>query len=419
MRYWIYLVVAVLSISSAFAEDKRATQSISLDQVVVKLLKYNPQLLANDIEAQAAIARIEQAGQSTPITLGVELENFAGSGDFSGDDRLETTLSFARVLELGNKAELRGGVAQLEANLLRNQQDANTLDLLAEAARRYIDIAQGQREFEIAQSKVALAREVQKLVAKRVKFGKSPVAEQRRVKIELQRAELELEDLEHELDTAYLQLSSLWGELSPKFNAVTADLFALQNIGEFDNIVALLNRNPDLTQFATQDRLAKARINLARSRSELDIKFSGGITHFNESSDNALVLSASIPFGSSSRAKPFIEEASLIAQQQPINQQQRYAELYTNLYALYQEMNHSLHVVTSLQENIIPEAKLLLNDYQQGYEAGRYSLIELTIAQRTLLDAQLEAAVTASNYHRYKIDIERLTGSNLSRLEQK
>jgi len=383
------------------------------------VLEHNPQILAGDIEARAAVERIKQAQQSlSPLKLKLELENVAGSGAYSGNDQLETTLSFAKVLELGRKPALRESLAKTEANLLKNEQDAKKLDLLSEATRRFIEVVLDQQRLKIANNKLALIKGTQNIVAKRVRLGKSPQAEQRRVRIELERAKIELDDIKHELKVSRLKLSSTWGNTSPNFTFAQAELFSLQEPASFKQLEELLVRNPDLIQYATRERLAAARLNLAKSRGQSNIEISGGVRYFNESSDSALVLSASMPFGTSSRAKPYISEAQLLSQLTPYNREQRRITLHTNLYALYQEIYHAVEAVTALREIIIPEAELVLRGYKRGYEAGRYSLIELNTVQRTLLDARLEAAVTASIYHRNKIEIERLTGSNMARLEK-
>ena len=65
-------------------------------------------------------------------------------------------------------------------------------------------------------------------------------------------------------------------------------------------------------------------------------------------------------------------------------------------------------------EQIVPEAELALRDYEKGYRSGRYSLLELSDAQKTLLDARLESVMTAADFHNYRIEIERLTGQAMA-----
>lgn len=419
MRYWILLVTFVF-ILPAFAGEKTDANRISLEDVIANVLLHNPRILAGDIEARAAVSRIKQAQQSSsPLSLRLELENFAGSDTYGGDDRLETTLSFAKVLELGRKADLRGNVAKYQANLLKDEQDAKKLDILAKSTRRFIEVVLNEHELDIAHNRIALIKKTQAIVSKRVQLGRSPESEKRRIRIQLERAKIELEHVEHELQTSRLKLSATWGDLQPSFGSLQAELYALQEPVTFEQLAILLDRNPDLAQYATRERLAAARLNLATARRSNNIEIAGGIRHFNEASDTALVLSASMPLGVSSRAQPYEEEAQLLSRLTPYELQQRRIELHTALYQLSQEIKHAYEAVTVLRDIIIPEARQVLLDYQRGYEAGRYSLVELNNVQNTLLDVQLEAAVTASNYHRNKIEIERLTGKYMARPEDK
>jgi cobalt-zinc-cadmium efflux system outer membrane protein len=157
MRISIVLLLGILGFSSCIAADSPVQESLTLDAALLAVLENNPVLLAGDYQARAAAARIRQAQQSTSVQVKLELENFAGSGDFSGDDLLETTLSLGKVLELGNKADLRGEVAHNEAALLENERDAERLDLLAEATRRFIHVVVDQERLKIARDKLPVA----------------------------------------------------------------------------------------------------------------------------------------------------------------------------------------------------------------------------------------------------------------------
>ena len=202
MRICIVLLLGILGFGSCFAAELPAQDPLTFDEALLAVLENNPVLLAGDYQAQAAAARIRQAQQSTPVQVKLELENFAGSGVFSDDNLLETTLSLGKVLELGNKADLRGEVAHNEGALLGNERDAERLDLLAEAARRFIHVVVDQERLKIARDKLALAERTAAIVDERVRVGKSPDAERNRVRIAVARAEPEPEHAEHELATS-------------------------------------------------------------------------------------------------------------------------------------------------------------------------------------------------------------------------
>ena len=404
---------------SAGAANSKTYNKLTLDQAIINVLELSPVLKAADYESKAAAARIRIAKQSPRYRGLIELENFAGSGIFHGSDALETTLSLSKVLELGDKAKLRGDLSTNKAMLLRNEQDARRLDLLAETAKRFIEVVTDQQRLVNAKDSIDLARRTKQVVAKRVRAGKSPTAELRRAEIALARAGLELGHAKHNLETTRLKLVTLWGEMPQmetqiSFATADADLFKIEPVEAFESLVILLERNPDLVRFATEKRLAQSRSLLARSAGQSDMEISGGLRHFNIFDDTALVLSLNIPFGSSSRAKSHIKESEMMALRDPLVYEQQRLTLYATLFELHQEIKHAVDAVTALRETIIPQAQQALQDYEKGFAAGRYSYLELTEAQKLLLELKLEAVIAASDYHRYFIEIDRLTGAGLT-----
>jgi outer membrane protein, heavy metal efflux system len=413
MRQWI-IYLMFISLSASGAVVNQSSSRLTLEQVIINVLEHSPQIKAADYEAKAVASRIRSAQQSTPYRATIELENFAGSGRNAGSDNLESTLSLSKVLELGNKARYRGEVARNKVVLLQNEQDAKRLDLLADATRNFIQLVTDQERLEIATDSLSLARHTQDLVALRVKAGKSPKAELRRANITVARNKLKLENLEYVLASSRMKLTTLWGETRTQFSSAEADLFAIDEPAPFESLVLLLEDNPDLVRYANEKRLSETRIQLARSKKNADIEISGGIRHFNSTDDNALLMSLSIPFGSASRAAPDIDEAELSGQRDTYVYEKHYLNLYATLFEIYQNITHSVETVQTLRKTIIPQAQSVLNDYETGYTAGRYSFLELTEAQRALLDSRLEAVIAAADYHRYRIEIDRLTGAGLS-----
>ncbi len=414
MRFWLTIGLLLVWMPAAYAIEVQRAGPVTFAQIIIKILENNPVLKANDYEAQAAAARIRHARQSTPVKLNVEMENLVGSGRYNGFDSVETTMSLVKVLESGNKPVLRGRIAEQKASLLGSEQDVKRLDLLSRATRRFIHVAVDQERLEIATNKVDLIKRTMEIVAKRINAGRSPVAEKHRAAIELARAEIELEHAEHELVTSRLKLATMWGATTSDGLSVEAPLFELAKIDSFENLQTLLQQNPDLVRFATRQRLAEARLNLSKSRKRPDLELAGGIRYLSGTDDAAFVLSASIPLGSQSRAIPGIEEANLMALREPELYEQRRLALYGRLFEIYQELLHAQTAFDTLQQRIIPQAERLLRDYEKGYQAGRYSLLELTVAQQTLLDARLEVVIAAENYHRNRIEIERLTGAQMN-----
>ena len=413
MRQWIIYILFVFS-SVCFADNEQTRSKLTLNQAIINVLENSPMLKAADYESRAAAARIRSAQLSPGYRTSIELENFGGSGDNNGSNRLESTLSLSKVLELGDKAKLRGELSHGKAMLLRNEQDSKRLDLLADTTKQFIQVIIDQESIVIAKDSLALAKRTQKTVGQRVKAGKSPNAELRRANIAFARSELELDHAEHSLITSRLRLATLWGETNVYFTTADANLFKVENVTPFEALVKLLENNPDLVKYASEKRLATTRSLLARSSGRSDIEISGGLRHFNATDDTAFVLSLNIPLGSSSRASSKIEEAEILSLRDPYVYEQRRLQLYATLFEVHQEIKHAIDALKALRGKIIPLAERALKDYEKGYAAGRYSFFELTEAQRVLLDSRLEAVMTAADYHRYRIEIDRLTGAGLT-----
>jgi cobalt-zinc-cadmium efflux system outer membrane protein len=84
------------------------------------------------------------------------------------------------------------------------------------------------------------------------------------------------------------------------------------------------------------------------------------------------------------------------------------------LFALYEELQHSLHRAITLRDQILPRVEVALVETQRAFELGRYSYFELRAAQDDALRARTEATVALIDAHRNVIEIEALTGAALS-----
>lgn len=408
--YACLMFIPLFTVCAAEADSRTV---LTLDQAIINVLERNPMLKAADYEAKAAAARIRTAQLKPAFRTSVDLENFGGSGILSGSDVLESTLSLSKVLELGDKARLRRDVARNKAMLLRNEQDAKRLDLLVDVTKRFIQVVADQERLALAKHTLELAENNNQVVQLRVNAGKSANTELRYVGISLAKIQLELEHARHTLATSRLKLVTLWGDKTADFIEADADLFALEPPATFESLAQLLERNPDLVRFATEKRLATTNIQLARSRRKADIEIAGGLRHLNLTDDTGLVVSLDIPLGNRSRASPKVDEEEWNSQRQPYDLEQRRLELHATLFEVHQEIQHAIDAVSSYRDTIIPLSESALKDYEKGYNAGRYSLLELFVAQRTLIDARLEAVLAAADYHRYRSEIDRLTGAGL------
>jgi cobalt-zinc-cadmium efflux system outer membrane protein len=82
--------------------------------------------------------------------------------------------------------------------------------------------------------------------------------------------------------------------------------------------------------------------------------------------------------------------------------------------SLHQSLRQAITEVNSLQQQVIPVLQNVQQQTQSAYAVGNYSYVELISAQQEFLDAQLSLISSASNAHKIRAEIERLSGIPLS-----
>lgn len=398
---------SVLLLANAASFDSVVT----LDEAIALTLERHPALAAADHRARAMAARIRGAALQPPLRVGIELEDFAGTGSVSALDGLQTTLSLSRILELGDKSQHRVTVADNEARLVADQLTVQRLDLIADTARRFVDVIIAQERLAIVVSELELARETLETLDHRVRAGKSATVERDRGKIVVAEAQLNLTLAESEVAGSRQRLVAQWAARHAEFSQAQGDLFAVPQVPTLAELEESLERFPDLARQRTAIRLAEAREQLARASLQPDVDLSAGIRYLNDLDDAAFVVSANIPFGWAARARPQIDEAVSRSGAAQLDFQAGSLDLYHELAESHRKLVLSQVSVEALNGRIVPLAQGALAEYRNGYRLGRYSYLDLVAAQRALIQARRRAVQAAGDYHRLRVEIDRLTGA--------
>lgn len=397
------------------AEPVNPEGELTLARGIDAALRSNPDLLASAYELSAAQARIVQAGLRPNPELGLELENFAGTGATKGIDSLETTLSLSQVVELGGKRGLRRAAAEADLDVVGVEQRARELDVLSEVTSRFIDVVAAQERVRFAIQATALAQKTLDAIGARVEAGRSPEAERSRARIALTRALVEQRQAESELRAARYALSASWGSPEPAFTSARAELFDLRAVESFQALMDKLEQSPDFTRFASEARLREAELRLARVQARPNLTFSVGVRRFEQNSDAALVAGFSMPLPIYDRNQGTIREAQVRLNQTDALRNAARVRARASLLGLYQEMNTDRARVDTLRNEAMPQAQLALDQTRSGYDRGRFSFLELITVQEELLALQAAAIDAAADYHRVLAEIERLTSAALTR----
>ena len=390
------------------------TGSLTLATAIRAALASNPDLAASAYDLKAADAHIEQARLGPNPELSLELENFAGTGETRGANSLEQTLSLSQVIELGDKRALRERAAVSSRDVVTVAHQAQQLDVLAMVTQRYIDLVTAQERANLAIATRAIAQRTTDTITARVQAARSPEAERSRANISLIRAGIEEQSAQSELRSARLALAALWGSTAPSFTGVSADLFAMEPVEDFESLVARLERNPDFVRFASDARLREAELRLARAQARPNLTFAAGIRRLNATNDTALVAGFSMPLQIFDRNQGSVREAEVRVAQNDSARRAAFLRARATLYGLYQQLIASRDRMQTLRVDALTQAQRALDQTQFGYDRGRFSYLELATAQQDVLDIRAAAIDAAADAHRALAEIERLTGEPLA-----
>ena len=388
---------------------------LTLEQAAAATLLNNPKLKAFALDKRISEARELQAAAPPNPELGVEIENFGGSGDYNSFDSAETTFELSRIIELGGKLEKRKNAASLDTELADLEYQSAKLEVLTELAIAYIDTAAMQKKALMLDELVKLADSVHVSVSKQVQAGKGTAVDTAKAAIEAASAKMEHQQALRQLEYSKKLLASYWAADEPLFDSVKADFKVDGQLPDFEKLRGLMRNSPRLLKLQTEITKSKAVADMEKAYSKPDITISGGVKMFNDTNDSAFVVGISIPLPVSdiNRGKR-LEAAHNLAKSYELQRQQQ-IETGNVFNEIQANLTNSLSTAMELADNILPQTQQILDASQKAYTEGKAGYMEVLDTQRMYLEKQTEYIEAASQYHKSVALIEGVTGQVLEK----
>ena len=386
---------------------------ITLKNSVAFALVNSPELKAFSHELRAAEARQLQATLPPNPELDVEIEDFAGTGERKGFDSSETTIQLGQLIELAGKRARRTRVASIERDLAAWSYRSARLDVMSRVADAFMDVLAAQEQLALAQQLAALSDQARLAVAEKVDAGKSPPVDLTRAEVAHSATQIDLQRAGQRLTSARRRLAAAWGSAAPDFEKAAGDFYQVTPVPRSDRLVELASSNPDIARWAAERQRRRAALELERAKGAPDVRISGGLKYFDETSDTAFVVGLSIPLPLSDRNQGSIREAlELLA---GAKHQQRAVELqlHASLADAYERLSVAFEEAAVLKNDILPAAENAFEAVGEGYRQGKFAYLDLLDSRRTLFEARARHIEALSAFHKARTDAERLTGQSL------
>ncbi len=387
------------------------SQTLNMGTALQRALATSPRLTAAERDVGIATGQRIQAGALLNPELSYEQDNSFGSGIYRGTKSAETTLQISQLFELFGKREARIAAGQAGVEGATIERKAVRLQILSETAIAFLNVLGLQRRIQILDEQVAALERLTPLLQRRVDAGASSPAETGRAEVAAALVKADRERTKASLSSARRELAVLIGETSPKFSSVSGRLDATARAPSFQAVIAAIDANPQLARWNAVYAQRNAELLLARLKPYPDVRLAAGWRHFNETNDDAVRLTLSVPI-------PVFDQnqGNILSAQESLAKTRAEREANRNTLLVvagraYDTVQGSLRELAVLRESGIPKAQAAANEIEQGYGAGRFSLLEVLDAQANVTQARLREQEALQNYHVAVATIEGLVGN--------
>ena len=387
------------------------SQAVGLSWVLQQTLDNNPELSLYPYQFRLSDARVLKAQQAPLPTLSLEAENLWGGGEFEGSDQAEYTLTLGQTLEMGGKREGRVAYATAASKLKQAEYEQARLQVMVETSRRYYQVLALQGMQVWMQQRIETEESALNIINQRAKAGAVGKADQSKMQLRLLKSKALAAQLNGHFRLAKSKLAAMWAN-KPTFTAVHGRISQIPDVPGAALILSMLSQAPAIKLQQTSLRLSDAKLQLAIANTSSDINLGVGLKHAEASGDQAAVLSLSMPIGKPNRSSVLEARAARALSQQQADQLRQ--QLQLNLLAIQQNLLNQHHYTQAISQQLLPQAKQLLDDIEAGYALGRYSVLQWVDAQKELYDLQRELIQSQRSIFLILLELEAITGQSLS-----
>ena len=383
---------------------------LTLEEALSRTLRSSPDLTVAMEELHAVEAEVLQAGRLPNPELTVSLENVAGDGAYQDTDAAELTVELSQPLELGGKRRLRREAADIQRDLAASEQQWAHAEVLATARQRYTAVLAAQENLNLAREQAELAEQSLAAAEERIKAGKAPTIDRLRLQGEASLARLAVVQAERTLETACQALAACWGEPAADFTRVAGSLAKLPDLPEFAEVEKSLEQTPAAASRRLGALLHAKQLEQARARRIADPSLTVGWRQFEESNEQALLFGIAIPLPLFNQGQHEVAAASSRFNAAQARELSTRNQLRSTLQTAWQALADARAEAETLTSQVVPGAAEGFAAADFGYRAGKFGLIELLDAQRTLFEARQRQLDAQTASHLAAIELQRLLG---------
>lgn len=431
-------MIAIIAVLFAAVPTPSRGQAVPLDELLAAADTGNAELASARRRAEAARARVPQAGALPDPMLGVGLMNVpAADPGLSSDMMTMTQVQFGAVLPWPGKLRSRENVARLEADAAAWYVDGVRDRIVADVKAAYYRLYFLDRAMAVTRRNETLVADFADLTS--AKYGVGTGVQSDVLKAQVERTGLadQFVALRQQRESTAAHLNALLGRpagtpvpaaelpesvrvaaLAPpdasRFaSAALADVVAAKDVGgplppEQELQALALAANPMIQAHARRVAAREEAVVLARSAKLPDVNLTAGYSRRAGRGDFVnVMISAPLPVFSGRKQDQAVIEADAVLEEHRARHRAMVDDLDAEIASLSGALRRAREQLVLLNDGILPQARTGLSSAAAAYQVGRVDFL-------TLLDAQVTLYRHELDYHRLLADF----AQNLAALER-
>ena len=376
---------------------------LTLDQALGLAMARNPSLTAAQLEIDAQDGSVLQAGAYRNPELGAQVEDFRSA-------TRTTTATVGFPLELGGKRAARMVAAERGRDVARAELSHAKAQLTSDVISAFFNVLVAQERVRLGSGSVDIAVRGADVAARRVAAGRISPVDETRARVEQANAELELAEARAELLGARQVLAAQWNAPTPDFDQARGDLEALPSRANLETLFERLKDSPVLASSRLELERRRALVAVENSKRYPDLTVTVGAKRDNDLGRTQAIVGISVPLPFFDRNQGSIHEAGKRAEKAEEDYRVAQMRLASELSQATTRLDVSRASAQTLRTTVLPAALRAFDAATQGFEAGKFSLLDVLDAQRSLLQARVRHLGAVANAYQAATTIDRLLG---------
>lgn len=393
----------------------------SLQPMIDKALKENPELLAAKRSYEAASARILPAASLSDPMVEFEYDKIYADRELSGNPM--KTYAISQDVPFPTKLFLRGKIAAKMAKMAYENYKAKERGVIAEIKSAYSELFRIHRSIEVVNENKSILEQFSRSVTMRYSTAQGSQADALKAQVELANVENELIRLEQERLVAQGKVNILMNR-SPQEEI--PELSPEEPVGELPDLMELGaaagKNNPELKLYRYAIERGKAAYDLALNEFMPDFTFKFKQMIQRDRVDKnawAGMIGATIPLWFFQNEFFGVKEMKSELEAVKAEYKMKENAVLFDVMDARARADANVKMIRLYETSFIPQANQTVEAALRGYESGKSDFLTLLDSQRMLIEFKLDRYKAILELRIALADLERAIGTDLGESEER